>query len=81
MLEVVPAPGFSVSVATSVTCLWAVELLVLASLSTSTDRPFPMAASTQYTLMMALFATATLTREHLSGAMSIALLIMISGEL
>ena len=79
MLVVVPAPGYSVSVVTSVTCLWEVELLALATLSISTGRPLLMVASTQYPPMMGLFATATLTREPLNSAMSTASQIMTSG--
>ena len=69
MLVVVPAPGYSVSVVTSATYLWAVELLALVMLSISTGRPLPVVASTQYPLMMGQFATATPTKEHLSSAM------------
>ena len=79
MLVVVPAQGCSDSVAASATSLWAVELLALVTLSISTGRPLPMVVSTQYPLMMALSATATLIRGPLSSAMSIASPIMISG--
>ena len=80
MLVDVPAQDYSVSVEISAISLWAVELLALAILSISTGRHLPMVASIQSPLMRVLFATATLTREPLSSAISTALLIMISGE-